>query len=114
MQILDERQGEVRIVSIDDHLDTMAAPLLESKLLSIVDGGERQVLIDCASLQYVNSAGLKVILLLAKRLETEGGQLVLCALNHSVMMVFQMIGFDRIMKIAPTREEALALFARPV
>ena len=46
MQIFDEREGDVRIVTIDDHLDTTTAPGLESKLLGLVDGGERRILID--------------------------------------------------------------------
>ena len=58
----------------------------------------------------MNSAGLKVLLLTAKRLESEGGQLVLCALVPSVMMIFEMIGFNRFMKIGATRPEGLTLF----
>lgn len=64
-------------------------------------------MVDCSALQYVNSAGLKVFLLAAKKLEPIGGQLVICSLAASVMMIFDMIGFTRIMKIAPNREEAL-------
>jgi anti-anti-sigma factor len=55
----------------------------------------------------VNSAGLKVFLLAAKRLEPLGGKLVLCSLAPSVLMIFEMIGFTRIMKITATREDAL-------
>lgn len=72
-----------------------------------MDHGERRIVVDCASLDYVNSAGLKVFLLAAKRLETLGGKLVLCALTPSVLMIFEMIGFTRIMKIVASREEAL-------
>jgi len=114
MQILDERHGDVRIVTIDDHLDTTSAPLLERALDELIDKGDRQILIDCGPLRYVNSAGLKTLLLVAKRLESSGGELVLCALAPNVQMVFGMIGFDRIMKIAPSREEALRLFTGPL
>jgi anti-anti-sigma factor len=55
----------------------------------------------------VNSAGLKVFLLAAKKLEAVKGALVLCALAPSVLMIFEMIGFTRIMKIVPTREDAM-------
>ena len=79
-------------------------------MLGLIEAGERKVLVDCAPLEYVNSAGLKVFLLAAKKLEPLGGQLILCALAPSVMMIFEMIGFTRIMKIAPTRADALRAF----
>lgn len=110
MQIKEEKNGDVMVVTIDDHLDTSAAPLFEQRLLGLIEGGERKVLVDCAPLEYVNSAGLKVFLLAAKKLEPLGGQLIICSLAPSVLMIFEMIGFTRIMKIVPTREEALRAF----
>lgn len=107
MQINEQKQGDVMIVSIDDHLDTMAAPAFEQRMLGLIDGGERKIVVDCSALQYVNSAGLKVFLLAAKKLEPLGGQMIVCSLAASVMMIFEMIGFTRIMKISPSREEAL-------
>ena len=97
------------IVAITDHLDTATAASFESRLLGLIEAGERQIIVDCAGLAYVNSAGLKVFLLAAKRLEATGGRLVLCALLPSVLMIFEMIGFTRIMKIVPTRAEALRI-----
>ena len=111
MQIKEEKKDGVLILTIDDHLDTAAAPVFENRVLGLIDAGERKVLIDCAPLEYVNSAGLKVFLLAAKKLEPLGGQFILCALAPSVLMIFEMIGFTRIMKIAATREDALRAFA---
>ncbi|MEO8353814.1 MAG: STAS domain-containing protein [Chthoniobacteraceae bacterium] len=110
MEIKNEKQGDVMIVTIDDHLDTASAPEFESRLLGLIAAGEKFIIVDCAGLQYVNSAGLKVFLLAAKKLEPLGGLLVLCSLSPSVLMIFEMIGFTRIMKIAPNREEALRAF----
>jgi stage II sporulation protein AA (anti-sigma F factor antagonist) len=110
MQIKEEKLGDVMVVTIDDHLDTAAAPAFETLLLGLVDRGERKVVVDCGPLEYVNSAGLKVFLLAAKKLEGLGGHLILCALAPSVLMIFEMIGFTRIMKIAPTRKDALRSF----
>lgn len=113
MQIREERHGDVRIVVIDNHLDTAAAPDFEQKLTQLVDEGARRLIVDCGALEYVNSAGLKVFLLAAKRLDTLGGKLVLSALGPSVLTIFQTIGFDKIMKIVPTRDEALRAFGIP-
>jgi anti-anti-sigma factor len=110
MQINEEKQGDVTIVTIDDHLDTATAPAFEARLLGLIDAGQRKVLIDCGKLEYVNSAGLKVFLLAAKKLEPTGGQFILCSLSSSVNMIFEMIGFSRIMKITANRDEALRIF----
>lgn len=107
MQITTEVQGDVTIVAIDDHLDTASSPQLEAALLKCVDDGARRLLIDCTKLEYVNSAGLKVFLLLAKKLETLDGQFAICGLNSSVLMIFEMIGFTRIMRITETRQEGV-------
>ena len=114
MQIKEEKHGDVMIVSIDDHLDTAASPQFEQRLLGLVDAGERKLLVDCSGLEYVNSAGLKVFLLAAKKLEPLNGSLIISNLAPSVLMIFEMIGFTRIMKIAPSREEALRAFAATV
>jgi anti-anti-sigma factor len=113
MQIREQRTGDVTIISIDDHLDTAAAPVLEQKLTELIDGNHRRIVIDCDALQYVNSAGLKVFLLTAKRLESLSGQFVLAALGPNVSTVFKMIGFDKIIKTAPSSEEALRVLGVP-
>jgi anti-anti-sigma factor len=107
MQIQEEKQDDILILTISEHLDTVSAPLFETRLLGLIDRGARKVLVDCGPLEYVNSAGLKVFLLAAKKLETLGGKLVLCALAPSVLMIFEMIGFTRIMTIAPTRQHGI-------
>jgi anti-anti-sigma factor len=109
MQSQEEKQGEILILTISEHLDTSTATAFETRLLGSIDRGERRIVVDCAPLEYVNSAGLKVFLLAAKKLEAAGGRLVICALAPSVLMIFEMIGFTRIMKIVPTRDEALRL-----
>lgn len=107
MQIQEEKQGEILVLTISEHLDTASAGTFEERLLGSIDRGARHIVIDCGPLTYVNSAGLRVFLLAAKKLEAARGAFALCALAPSVLMIFEMIGFTRIMKIVPTREEAL-------
>jgi anti-anti-sigma factor len=113
MQIKEEKQDDVVIVSIDDHLDTVSAPQFEARLLGLIEAGERRLIVDCAQLEYINSAGLKVFLLAAKELESLGGQLVFCTLAPGVLMVFETIGFTRIMTITSTRDDALQKIRGP-
>ncbi|MEA3210196.1 MAG: hypothetical protein QOE70_3253 [Chthoniobacter sp.] len=107
MQIQEEKIGDVLVLTISEHLDSSTCNAFENRLLGTIDRGEKKILVNCGPLEYVNSAGLKVFLIAAKQIETVGAKLVLCALSPSVLMIFEMIGFNRIMKIVPTHEEGL-------
>jgi len=95
------------ILTVSENLDSSTSTIFESRVLAVIERGERRIVVDCGELEYVNSAGLKVFLLAAKRLEPLGGKLVICGLAPSVLMIFEMIGFARIMKIVPSLDDAL-------
>jgi stage II sporulation protein AA (anti-sigma F factor antagonist) len=65
-----------------------------------------------SGVDYISSAGLRVVLLLAKKL-ADGGALVLFGLQQGVYEVFEMCGFVDILTIAKTRDEALSKLAPP-
>jgi len=109
MQILEEQEGDLLIVSVRGHLDTLGAPVFEDQVLERVEAGVLSVILDCSDLEYVNSAGLKSFLVIAKRVETRGGKFAVCALRPHITAVFATIGFDQIMTVVPTRQEALRL-----
>ena len=55
-------------------------------------------MLDLGRLDYISSAGLRVVLIAAKRLKSVGGALVLCTLNPSVREVFEISGFASILE----------------
>jgi anti-sigma B factor antagonist len=107
MEIHETKTGEVLVVALQGHLDTVSSTPLEDRLRTLVEEGARQMVLDLSGVDYVNSSGLKAILVTAKQIETAGGKLVLCGLSPNVMMIFDMIGFSRILNILPGREEAV-------
>jgi anti-anti-sigma factor len=111
MQIHEAKKDGVLIVSVQGQLDTLSAPQFEARVATLIGNGERRMCIDCAALEYVNSAGLKGFLVAAKELESQGGKFVICDLTPAVKMVFEMIGFTQIMTIVPSRAEALEWLA---
>lgn len=111
MQTDEIKHGSVMIVSVQGHLDTVTSPPFEERLLKLIATGERQIVVDCRALDYINSTGLKAFLIAARKIEMESGKLVLCALAPSVMTIFQVIGFTRIIHITSSREEAVRMFA---
>ncbi|MEO6326491.1 MAG: STAS domain-containing protein [Thermoanaerobaculia bacterium] len=111
MEIHETTADDVVVLAIDGRLDTKTAHTLESKVHELLSAAQLRIVIDMASLQYLSSAGLRVLLMLGKKLNgTDNGSLALCAMNESVREVFDIAGFTSVFTICKTREEALASF----
>lgn len=108
MDIRQEKKGEVLVVGPAGHLDTRTSHDFEKKIVELLGSGERRFVIDLGQLEYVSSAGLRVLLLLAKKLDAMEGDLVLSGMNAQVREVFDVAGFTGIFTIVPTEAEALA------
>jgi anti-anti-sigma factor len=89
-------------------IDSATGPAFEKDVLRQIDDGQRRLLLDFAELQYISSAGLRIVLLAAKRMKAAGGKLALCSLNPQIAEVFEISGFSRILDIHPSRDAALA------
>jgi stage II sporulation protein AA (anti-sigma F factor antagonist) len=73
-----------------------------------IDSGERRLVIDLGGVAYISSAGLRVLLLVAKRLKPPAGALVLCGLGPSVRTVLELAGFLPLFAVEADRARALA------
>jgi anti-anti-sigma factor len=102
-----------RIVKPKGRLDSNTGPALEAELTGIIDGGVSRLLLDFSELLYISSAGLRVVLLAAKRMKTTNGRLVLCSLNSQIAEVFKISGFDAIIDIHPSPDSAMARLNAP-
>ena len=102
------QSGGVTIVTIAGKLDSITSPEAQRALDAILAGGGRKIVVDFSALDYISSAGLRVLLGAAKRLSGAGSALRLFGLNDSVREVFQISGFSKILAVYPTEAEALA------
>jgi anti-anti-sigma factor len=108
MEIVEEREGDVLVLAPVGRLDTTTSRDFEKRLLELVNGGNVHYVIDFVRLDYVSSAGLRVLVMLGKRLPGLSGSLVLSSLSPQVREVFDIAGFTRIFNIVPDRKQALA------
>lgn len=65
------------------------------------------IIVDCKDLEELTSAGLSAFLMVARQLEDKGVGFALCSLSPRIAEIFQVTGFDRIIPICSTRDEAL-------
>src|SRR5215813_13995955 len=84
MEITERRSAEIVTLSLSGRLDATTAKAFEEKILAQIESGDRRFVIDLAQLDYISSAGLRVFILAAKRLNSANGKMVLCALKDPV------------------------------
>ncbi len=107
MEISQRDEGDAKILEVEGRLDSNTAPKFEETLFDAIRNGGRKVIIDCGSLGYISSAGLRVILKAAKDVKRSEGQLVLCALQDYVREVFEISGFDSFLPIVSSLDDAM-------
>jgi anti-anti-sigma factor len=112
MEIREETRDGVLVMAPMGRLDSNTSGALEQALRDRLDG-HRRLVIDLGAVDYISSAGLRVLLVAAKRLRDGEGALVLCSLAESVRQVFEFAGFLRIFTIAASTEEALGSLGPP-
>lgn len=108
MEISEVRTETHLHVSPNGRLDATTAPVLQERLVGLIEAGNHRMLLDFSGLDYVSSAGLRVVLIAAKRLKAASGRLVLCGMKPHIKEVFDIAGFSSMLSIYSTREEAAA------
>ncbi len=106
MELTFENTDGVMVLTLRGRLDAATSPEAESGIAGRIDSASAW-LVDLEEVDYVSSAGLRVLLLLAKKLQQKGGKLALCRLTSGVREVFDISGFSLIFKIYPDCESAL-------
>ena len=79
----------------------------EQKLFECIENGTQRLILDFQDLDYISSAGLRVILKATKNLKSAEGKLVLCAMQDYVKEVFEISGFDSFLPIEATLDDAV-------
>lgn len=108
MEISESTRSGVVIFGLKGRLDASNANVLEDTLLASIGAGMRRLVVDCGQLDYISSAGLRVLLVAAKRLKGGDGQIALAALKEPIKEVFDIAGFSSIFHIYDTADEAVA------
>jgi anti-anti-sigma factor len=111
LDIAQEQQDALRILALRGRLDTDTSADLELAVQDLLGAGARDFLIDLGGVSYVSSAGLRVLLALAKQLEGSKGRLRLCSLSPPVLQVFEVAGFSKLFAILKDRSAAVGTSA---
>ena len=104
------KHGDVVVVEIEGQLIVSNRQELKQRVLDEAEAGARKVLVDFARTGYIDSAGLGVLVSLAKRLRELGGDIRLANLNDDLQTLFELTKLDTLFQISDSRERALESF----
>lgn len=107
LEIEDTTDAGLRFLCLKGRLDTNTSADLDRHCAEKLGLGEK-LCIGLEGIDYVSSAGLRVFLMLAKKLQRGGGSLVLFSMPPAVREVFDIAGFSRILSIVEDRGAAAA------
>ena len=106
MQVSETVAGDIVVVSVEGRLDSTTSAALGSRLDPHVSGPTR-LLLDLQGVEFISSAGLRVILATLKKLRASGGKLALCGVHRAVQEVLEITGLATLLPTHPTQQAGL-------
>ncbi|WP_075556256.1 STAS domain-containing protein [Parabacteroides timonensis] len=93
------KHGIETVISLSGQLDTLSSPDLEKEIMDILEKDVKKVILDGTDLSYISSAGLRLLLILQKKMSQKGGTFVLRNIQSSIMDIFKITGFNSFLTI---------------
>lgn len=110
IEISETQKGDVVILRIKGKLDSILSTTLEKKIFQHINVGQSKLLLNLAEVSYINSAGLRMLLSVKKKVKGLAGKFIVCSLRLEVMEIMKICGFDQVLEISNTEEDALRQF----
>src|SRR5213592_4592547 len=97
-----------RVLEVGGEIDVYTAPQLREHLIALVEGGDRQVVVDLGRVEFLDSTGLGVLVGALKRLRGVDGELSLVCNQERLLKIFRITGLDRVFTLYSSVEAATA------
>jgi len=107
MNVQVSTSADYTVVCVDGRVDTTNASELEKSMLEVIEGGGTKIILDCSKLNYISSSGLRVFLIVQKRMMSIKGQFRLCSLQPGIKEIFDISGFSSIFSLFSDMEAAI-------
>ena len=101
------QEGNATVVTVGGRLDGVTSAIYEKNIRELIDGGALSLVVDMEELEYVSSAGIRGIMIMAKLIKEKNGQVCLANLKGNVRAVFNMCGITPLFKIEDSVAAAL-------
>ncbi len=110
MNVKEKKRGDVRILYLSGRLDNPGSHDLAEAAKNVLASGEGHLLMNVEQLIYLNSSGLRALLEMKRKIQARGGKFAVCLPQGVVKRVIELVGFDKLLAIYDSEEEALTHF----
>lgn len=102
-----QREGDVTIVQIEGRFDATNAAEIKGDLHKLIEGGSIRLVVDLAKMDFIDSAGLGVLVSCLRRTAAEGGDLRLAEVPPFCRSIFELTRLTRVFDVTETHEQAV-------
>ncbi|HYE94519.1 MAG TPA: STAS domain-containing protein [Terriglobales bacterium] len=100
--------GKITVVAPRGDVDMAVADQVRQRLTGLVDQGRARLVLDLASVMYIDSSGLGALVAAMKHARAAGGDIKVCMLESDVRALFEMTRLNKVIAVHATRQEAVA------
>jgi anti-anti-sigma factor len=108
VELSESSDGAVTVIAVKGRLDSATAPALDERLSRTLAAPSRRLLIELSQLEYISSAGFRILLLATRQADASDGRIVLAGVSGKVRDLFDLGGFLDMFRICGTRDEGVA------
>ncbi len=98
--------GDYTVLEVGGEVDVYTAPRLRERLIELVEGGSRHVVVDLSRVEFLDSTGLGVLVGALKRLRAASGTFGLVCAKEPLLKIFRITALDQVFPIYPSVEAA--------
>jgi anti-sigma B factor antagonist len=101
-------QGDHTVLEVGGEIDVYTAPQLRERLIELVEGGGRHIVVDMEQVEFLDSTGLGVLVGGLKRARAQDGSLGLVCAQERILKIFRITGLEKVFGIYGSVDEAVA------
>ena len=105
------QQNGISVIVLDGFVDAHTAPQFEAAIQTELDAGHVRIVVDCAKLTYISSAGLGVFMSFVEEVRDQNGDIKICGLAPKVRHTFEILGFPDLFEMTDDLDSALTGFS---
>lgn len=106
LEITTERDGSSCVLSLSGEIDVYTAPTLKERIVSAIDDGCVEIVLDLENVAFIDSSGLGVLVGGLRRVREKDGSLRIVCTRDGVLKIFRITGLDKVFPVFASQGEA--------
>lgn len=112
MEITEKKHATATIFALKGRLDSTSSTDVEKEIIQAINQGSKNIILDFSQLDYISSAGIRVLVHCHKEIEKKQGQIILISLPKPIENVLYITGFLPYFKVYEKESQALEVLRK--